>query len=279
MWVAVTMSPLTLPPATMITKHGLIQAIQHHELVLYYQPLFNLASGRFEGVEALIRWNHPSYGLLLPEHFISKAAEWGLMDGVGTWVLETACAQLQAWRAAGLPLARVAVNVHAQQLHDPELLTDLPRLLSQHQLSPDSIELELTEDIIIHDTDKHLIGTIQALKALGVSIALDDFGTGYSSINYLRQLPIDRIKIDRSYVANMLNNTSDTAIIQAMVTLAKSLNLKVVIEGVESYPQLAMLLTHLGLEVQGFYFAKPMKPDEAATFLRYYQNHSFPTVG
>lgn len=263
----------------MITKHLLKQAIQHHELVLYYQPLFNLASGRFEGVEALIRWNHPTYGLLLPEHFIPKAAEWGLMDGVGTWVLETACAQLQAWRAAGLPLARVAVNVHAQQLHDPELLNELPRLLSKHQLTPDSIELELTEDIIIHDTDKHLISTIHALKNLGVSIALDDFGTGYSSINYLRQLPIDRIKIDRSYVANMLNNTSDTAIIQAMVTLAKSLNLKVVIEGVESYPQLAMLLTHLGLEVQGFYFAKPMKADEAATFLRYYQDHSFPTVG
>lgn len=263
----------------MITKHALVHAIQHHELVLYYQPLFNLASSRFEGVEALVRWNHPTHGMLLPEHFLAKAAAWGLMEGLGAFVLETACAQMQAWRKAGLTLARVAVNIHAHQLNNPQLLTELPRLLSKHQLTPDSIELELTEDIIIHDTDKHLISTIHALKALGVCIALDDFGTGYSSINYLRQLPIDRIKIDRSYVANMLNNTSDTAIIQAMVTLAKSLNLKVVIEGVESYPQLAMLLTHLGLEVQGFYFAKPMKPDEAATFLRYYQNHSFPTVG
>lgn len=263
----------------LFTKTELSDAIRQGGMVLYYQPLFNLATGRFEAVEALIRWNHARLGLIQPEDFLPAAIEWGLIVEIGYWALNTAAQQFSAWRAQGITLERVAVNVHVSQLRDRHFLDQLQRILKIAKISPSCLELELTEDVVIHDKAGKLIDLMHTLKGLGVQIALDDFGTGYSSISYLRQLPIDRIKIDKSYIQNILHSPKDSAIIQAMITLANSLSLEVVAEGVESYPQLALLFIHLGLEAQGFYFSKPLPADDVGRFLRYYQYHSFPIAG
>ncbi len=261
------------------TKAELSDAIRQGAMALYYQPLYNLSTGRFEAVEALVRWNHPSLGMVQPDDFLAGAIELGLMVDLGYWVLNAAIQQFSAWQAAGIQLDRIAVNIHASQLRDPNFLEQLQRLLKVSKMSPHCLELELTEDIVVHDKGSALVKLMHELKTLGVHIALDDFGTGYSSISYLRKLPIDRIKIDKSYVQNILHSPKDSAIIQAMITLAGSLNLGVVAEGVESYPQLALLLIHLGLEAQGFYFSKPLSSDDVERFLRYYQYHPFPIAG
>ena len=226
-----------------------------------------------------MRWNHPRLGIIQPDDFMPSILELGLIRELGYWVLSTAVQQFSAWRDEGIELDRIAVNIHVSQLHDSHFLEQLQRLLKKSKMSPHCLELELTEDIVIHDKSGKLMALLHELKKLGVHIALDDFGTGYSSISYLRQLPIDRIKIDKSYIQNILHSPKDSAIIQAIITLARSLSLGVVAEGVESYPQLALLLIHLGLEAQGFYFSKPLSSDDVANFLRYYQYHPFPIAG
>jgi len=256
-------------------KKELLRAIKSQEFVLYYQPQFNLTTAKFDGVEALIRWRHPERGILLPADFISVAEESGLIVRIGEWVVKTACKQNKAWQKKGLPFIRVAVNVSGKQFQQNEFVEFVMQTLQKFQLKPQYLELELTENIIIHDDDEKIIHTIHRLKKLGVQIALDDFGTGYSSISYLKKIPIDRIKIDRTYIQNINANSDDAAIVRAIIALATTLNLEVLAEGVESLRQLEMLISQDCKEAQGFYFSKPLPAEEVEKFLIFYQNNPF----
>lgn len=258
------------------TRAEALGAIKNQQLRLYYQPLYASECRRFTSVEALVRWEHPVHGLLAPFDFLLAMKKLGLETKLGDWVLKTACHQLYEWKMAGLKLDRIAVNVTSRQLCQKDFVDCLMTLLDDSGVKPHELELELTEESLIHDRDQQLLHLIHRLRNLGVHVTLDDFGTGYSSISNLRHIPIDRIKIDKTYIKNMLKNPTDAIIVQAMITLARGLSLRIVAEGVESYPQLVLLLMHEGLELQGYYFSKPLSPEKAKEFLIYYQNHPFP---
>lgn len=261
-----------------LTRAEVLNAVKNHELRLYYQPLYDFRTKRFVSVEALVRWEHPVHGLILPDTFLPMVEKFGVGVKLGDWVLKSACHQFQAWKSVGIQLDRIAVNVTGRQLHQKTFVDDVMSILTYNHMKPYELEFELTEEIIIHDGDDRIAQVVRRLKNLGVHIALDDFGTGYSSISYLRKIPIDRIKIDRSYIKNMLLRSSDEAIVQAIIALAKGMSLRVVAEGVESYPQLILLLMHEGLEAQGYYFSKAISAEEAETFLKHYQEHPFPLI-
>lgn len=256
-------------------KIELLNAIKNHELILYYQPQFNLSTTKFESVEALIRWQHPVKGLLLPNDFIPIAEESGLIVKIGEWSIKKACLQNKLWRDKGLPAIRIAVNVSGRQLQQRDFVEFIMNSLQEANVEAHYLELELTENIIIHDNNKKLISAIQRLKKLGVRLALDDFGTGYSSISHLKKIPIDRIKIDKTYIKNINVNNDDTAIVKAIISLAASLNIQVLAEGVESLKQLNTLLAHECQEAQGFYFSEPLPAEGVEKFLLFYQNKQF----
>lgn len=241
-------------------------AISNNEFFLTYQPQYDLTTGKFVSVEALIRWKHPTKGITLPMDFIPLAEDSGLIVPIGEWVIKTACKQLKSWLDAGLQPIRVAVNVTTKQFRLYNLTQTIRDILAETGLEPKYLELELTENIIINNTD--IIKTIKELKELGVQIVLDDFGTGYSSLNYLRQLPIDRLKIDQSYVQNYDSDRGDDVIMQAIIAMAKSLNLDVLAEGVETQKQLDFLKSMKCTEVQGYYFSQPLTAEELETLLK-----------
>lgn len=256
-------------------KKELLAGLKNLEFVLYYQPQFNLATTKFEGVEALIRWRHPKRGLLLPTEFIPLAEESGMIIRIGEWAIKAACLQNKMWQDKGLPQIRVAVNVSGRQFRHKDFVEFIINMLHEINLKPKYLELEITENIIIHDDDHKVIHAINRLKKLGVQIALDDFGTGYSSISHLKKIPIDRIKIDKTYIKNININSDDAAIVRAIIALATSLNLQVLAEGVESLKQLKMLLSQECKEVQGFYFSEPLSAEETEKFLKFYQDKPF----
>lgn len=232
------------------------QAIAREEFFLLYQPQMDINKDQLVAVEALIRWNHPEKGVILPIDFIPLAEETGLIIPIGEWVLKTACKQNKAWQKAGLPPIRVAVNITTQQLNQYNLVEFVKEVLNETQLDPCYLELELTENSIVSSTTA--ISTINTLKELGIHIALDDFGTGYSGLSYLKNLQLDRLKIDRSFVKNIQINRGDEVIIQAIITMAHSLNLEVLAEGVETEAQMDFLKNLKCGEIQGFYFNKPL---------------------
>jgi diguanylate cyclase (GGDEF)-like protein/PAS domain S-box-containing protein len=240
-------------------------AIANNELILYYQPQIDINQDKLVAVEALIRWKHPRLGMLLPIDFIPLAEESGLIVPIGEWVLRTACRQNKAWQNAGLPPIRVAVNITTQQLNLYNLVDLIKGILEEAQLDPQYLELELTENSIISNTN--VIETINTLKDFGIRIALDDFGTGYSSLSYLKDIHLDRLKIDRSFVQNILTNRGDDVIIQAIITMAASLHLEVLAEGVETEQQLNFLKKQHCGEIQGFYFSKPLSIKEMESVL------------
>jgi diguanylate cyclase (GGDEF)-like protein len=247
-------------------------AVEHGQFELHYQPQCAPESGRIVAVEALIRWPHPELGLVSPERFIPLAEETGLIAPIGRWVLRAACRQLQAWHAAGHTRLVMAVNLSARQF----LAQDIPQLvretLEEHGLPARALELELTETALMHNAES-VRGTLQALKDLGVVLALDDFGTGYSSLNHLRRFPIDAIKIDKSFTAEMASSDDTTAIVRAIVAMARSLGVQTVAEGVENEAQLRFLATLQCDRVQGYHLGRPQpaaeltpslgEPDEA----------------
>lgn len=253
-------------------KIELLSALKNEEFVLYYQPQFNLASGLFEGVEALIRWQHPTKGLLLPMEFISVAEESGLIVRIGEWVLRTACQQTKLWQEMGIPLLRIAVNISARQFKQKDFVELVMQIVKEANLKPQFLELELTENMTFPDDDEKMINAIRRLKKLGVLIALDDFGTGYSSISHLRKIPIDRIKIDKMYIQHIHSKAEDAAIVRAIIVLGQSLNLDVMAEGVETLEQLALLSSQECKEIQGFYFSEPLSSEEVEKFLLIHQN-------
>jgi diguanylate cyclase (GGDEF)-like protein len=236
------------------------------EFQVHYQPLVELASGRVAGLEALVRWRHPRRGLLAPGAFVALAEETGLIVPLGRWVLREACRQARAWQGvAGGHRLLMNVNLSARQLQDPDLATEVARTLAETGLAPNCLELEITESVLMSDAESSG-RALAALQGLGVRLAIDDFGTGYSSLAYLKHLPVDTLKIDRSFVAGVARDPADAAIVGAVVTLARALGLAVTAEGVETAAELAHL-QGLGCDRgQGYYFARPLPP-EAATAL------------
>jgi len=242
-------------------------AVSRGEFVLHYQPVVDLPTGRITEVEALVRWKHPSRGLLSPAEFVGLAEETGLIVPLGRWVLHEACRQTRHWQLAspGNRLA-ISVNLSARQLQQAGLVEEIAAVLRDTRLDPGALRLEITETVVMHDAPTTL-AKLEALKALGIQLAIDDFGTGYSSLGYLKRFPVDTLKIDRSFVKGIGGNVEDSAIVRAVITVAKSLNLSVTAEGIETAEQLEHLRA-LGCDHgQGYYFAKPMASDRVPALL------------
>jgi EAL domain-containing protein (putative c-di-GMP-specific phosphodiesterase class I) len=254
---------LTVPVAERLMLAGqLRRAIEHNELVLHYQPKFDTIDNGIIGAEALVRWNHSQHGLLYPESFLALAEESDIIHLLGDWVLNEACRQLGAWKSAGLQSLPVAINFSAYQFRRSALVQDVQSALARHHIAPQLLEIELTENAIMQNP-RETARTLHLLHKLGVSLSIDDFGTGYSSLNYLKRFPIDKLKIDRSFVEDLPQDLNDSAIVQAIVNLAKSLRLSVIAEGVETQAQLDFLRA-LGCDAyQGYFGGRPM---EAARF-------------
>lgn len=241
-------------------------ALERKEFILYYQPVVDIETRKIVCVEALLRWKHPRRGLLAPSNFIPLAEETGLIIPIGKWVLRTACSQVKALQEIGLPPFPVAVNLSSRQLRQEDLVENILEVLEATRLSPEWLELELTESIADGDADTTR-EAFSTLRRNGVRISIDDFGTGYSSLSYLKRFPIDKIKIDRSFVKDIVTDSDDSAIVKAIVSVAHSLNIKVVAEGVETEEQLQVLHTHGCDEWQGFAFLRPTPLNELAKIL------------
>jgi len=239
------------------------RAIEQQQLQVHYQPKIDVRSGRVRGVEALVRWHHPMLSSISPGRFIPVAEETGLIVPLGRWVLEQACRQQVAWRAAGLGDIVMAVNLSARQCNDPGLLEDVRRIVAETGVAPDRLELEITESLLMHG-DGPGMALLHEFKALGLRLAVDDFGTGYSSLANLKRFPIDTLKIDRAFVRDLEDNEEDQAIAQAIITMGKSLGLHIVAEGVETAAQHVFLRDRGCDEIQGFYFCRPLPADEVA---------------
>src|SRR6266850_2147397 len=237
-------------------ENALRVAPERGELGLHYQPQVEIASGRISGLEALMRWHHPERGLISPAQFIPIAEESDLICSLGEWALVTACRQLFEWDAGGHPAPRVGVNVSARQFHSPGFADMVARSLRERRINPSRLELELTEGVLIDDREE-AVAVLGELKTLGVQIAVDDFGTGYSSLSYLSGLPIDCLKIDRSFVVQTTDGGRDAAISQSIISLGHSLHLRVLAEGVETPEQLEFLRRHGCNEYQGYLFSRP----------------------
>ncbi len=243
------------------------QAIQENQFEVWYQPQWYLSDDTFFGAEALVRWRHPERGLVAPDAFIPIAEEQGLIGTIGNIVLETACADMRRWLDAGLRLKKIAVNVAGAQWREPHTLGTVQRMIERYRLRGDHLELEITESTIMAHTEQTL-GLMDSLKGLGVSISVDDFGTGYSSLSYLKRLPIDRLKIDRSFVMDLPGDSSDEAIVRAVIALGRSLNLRVLAEGVETVEQQHFLARAGCDEAQGYLVSAPMPAAEFQQFMR-----------
>jgi diguanylate cyclase (GGDEF)-like protein/PAS domain S-box-containing protein len=248
-------------------ENGLRLALEREQLSLVYQPQTDIATGRITGMEALLRWQHPDLGLIPPDKFIRIAENSGLIVPIGEWVLRTACRQARKWQDEGLPAVSIAVNVSAVQFRQEGFCELIRRVLRETGLGPQYLELELTESVLLANAEVMLL-VVQELKAMGLTLAIDDFGTGYSSFSYLRQFRVNKFKIDRSFIRDVTVNPDDAAIAAAIISMAKSLRLKVIAEGVETEAQLSFLRKHQCDEIQGYYFSRPLSPEQAADKLR-----------
>jgi diguanylate cyclase (GGDEF)-like protein len=248
-------------------EESLRRALERQEFTLHYQPKVNIKTGAITGAEALIRWTHPSRGSISPAQFIPIAEDCGLILPIGRWVLRHATEQAQAWVDAGLRPTTMAVNVSAMEFRDDDFVRGLFAILDESRLNPRALELELTESVLM----KRVASTafiLQNLRKRGVQVAIDDFGTGYSSLSYLRKFPIDTLKIDQSFVRQIASADGDAAIVTAVIGMARSLKLKVVAEGVETFEELEFLHGHHCEEAQGYYFGRPVPAEQFAKLLQ-----------
>jgi diguanylate cyclase (GGDEF)-like protein/PAS domain S-box-containing protein len=253
--------------ARMELKADLRGALERGELHVAYQPIVDLESAAITGLEALMRWNHPQHGEVAPMDFIPLAEENGLILELGRWILETACRQTREWQgAAGREELSISVNLSGRQVLDPDLATDVGRILAESGLAPHNLILEMTESVLVQDVEA-TVSTLQALKALGVRLAIDDFGTGYSSLSYLRQFPIDILKIDRSFIASLDGSTDSMALVRSILNLSSTLRLETVAEGIEESDQREVLRGLGAQQGQGYLFARPMGPDDLGELL------------
>lgn len=249
----------------LILEMSLHHALERSEFVVYYQPQIDLRTGRMVGAEALIRWQHPERGLVSPLEFIPIAEETGFIVPLNEWVLQTACQQAHQWQKAGYSLT-IAVNLSGIQFNQPGLSQRILQVLEATGLDPSCLDLELTESAVVKNPET-AIATLRELKSLGIKLSLDDFGTGYSSFSYLQQFPFDLLKIDRSFVRNVTEDSKNAAILIAIIQMAHSLNLKVVAEGVETFEQQEFLRQHQCDMMQGYYFSRPVPADSLEKML------------
>jgi EAL domain-containing protein (putative c-di-GMP-specific phosphodiesterase class I) len=245
---------------------ALRHALERNELSLYYQPKVEARSGRVTGIECLLRWQHPSVGLVLPDQLVPLAEETGLIVPIGQWALRAACLQAQKWVGQGLPMFRMAVNLSARQFMSATLLEDVAGTIRETGMDPRWIEFEVTESVMLPDPQQ-AVRLLRNLKAMGVRLTIDDFGTGYSSLAYLKRLPIDCVKIDASFIRGIPVDASDVAITETILAMAASLGLKVVAEGVETHDQARFLERRGCDEMQGYYFSKPLPAEELTAYL------------
>jgi diguanylate cyclase (GGDEF)-like protein/PAS domain S-box-containing protein len=251
----------------MALEGALRSALNQGEFELYYQPQVDLLSGSVVGLEALIRWRHPSLGMVRPDRFIHLAEETGLIVPIGAWVLRTACRQSRAWQHAGYGALRIAVNLSARQFAQPGLVRDIEQVLDETGLAPGCLEIELTESLVMDDVEA-AIRTMWELKSMGVKLSIDDFGTGYSSLSYLRRFPVDVLKIDRSFVRDITSSEDDAAMVSAIIELARGLRMRVIAEGVETEAQLDYLKRRGCDEVQGHVYARAASRADVEAMLR-----------
>jgi EAL domain-containing protein (putative c-di-GMP-specific phosphodiesterase class I) len=247
-------------------ENSLRHALERNEFELHYQPKINLETKAMMGVEALIRWRHPHRGLVPPNQFIPIAEECGFIVPIGRWVLREACRQTKAWQNAGLTPLRVAVNISSVELRAKDFVAGVGAILAETGLDPSCLELELTETFLMQDSNSTGV-VLQGLKEMGVQLALDDFGTGYSSLSFLKRFPIDTVKIDQSFVRDVTTDADDASIVSAVISMAGSLHMRVVAEGVETGEQLAFLQERGCAFGQGYYFSRPMIADEFSQLL------------
>jgi diguanylate cyclase (GGDEF)-like protein/PAS domain S-box-containing protein len=248
-------------------EEGLRRALERQEFELHYQPKVNLTTGAITGAEALIRWLHPTRGLVSPMDFIPVAEDCGLILPIGAWVLREACKQAQAWIDVGLPAMTMAVNVSAIEFRDKNFLSGLVAILAETRVDPRFLELELTESVLMkHATSTAII--LQTLRERGIRVAVDDFGTGYSSLSYLQKFPIDAVKIDQSFIRQISTAGDDTTIVKAVIGMARGLKLRVIAEGVETVEEVAFLRAYRCEEAQGYFFSRPVPPQQFAMLLK-----------
>lgn len=250
----------------MLMANSLHSALEKNELAVEYQPRVNLSTGKIAGVEALLRWNHPKLGCISPEKFIPLAEETGLIVPIGEWVLQTACRQGRAWLDAGYPL-QVAVNLSLRQFRKQDLVASLLAIIEETGFRRDLLEVEITESLMMHDPQS-ILDTLKTVSSHGIKIALDDFGTGYSSLNYLKQFPIDYVKIDKSFVRDIPHDQDSVAIVKTIIAMAKNLRLALIAEGVETEAQRALLQAEGCDDAQGFYFSRPVPAEQIAPLLQ-----------
>ncbi len=247
-------------------QNGLRMALDRNELVLHYQPVVSLTSGRIVGLEALVRWQHAEKGLIMPGAFISVAEETGLILPLGEWVLYTASKQLKHWQQNGQPGLRMAVNVSARQFREPGLVGTIEKALSAADVNPHFLEIEITESIAMESAEV-VVANLEALRSMSIGISIDDFGTGYSSLSYLKRYPINSLKIDRSFVSDVTTNAADAGIVRAVVEMAHGMKLNVIAEGVETKDQFSYLQQYGCDEMQGYWFSKPLPVEALDTLL------------
>lgn len=250
----------------LILENSLRKAIERDELLVYYQPQMNLKTEQIDCLEALVRWKHPDLGLLRPEQFLLIAEENGFISKIDLWVLQSACAQNKAWQNAGLKHIPVSVNLSARELHDPDLIANISRVLGETGLDSAYLEIEVTETNAMYNIERAL-SNMDKLREMGVGLAIDDFGTGFSSLNYLKKLPIKKIKIDKSFVKGVVSDDGDQAIVSAVIAMGKNLKLYIVAEGVEKREQLEFFKSKHCDAVQGFYFSEPLPAKRFNTLL------------
>jgi diguanylate cyclase (GGDEF)-like protein len=248
-------------------RSALREAIDRNQLVLFYQPRVDLASGRIFGVEALLRWFHPTMGTVSPARFIPIAEESGLIEAIGDWVLREACRQRKVWLDAGLPAFRMAINLSAVQMRQPDLVDNVRAVLAGIGLPAECVELEITESVLVENPEA-VVRKLRQLRQMGIAIALDDFGTGYSSLSYIKRFPLDCMKIDQSFVRGIPRDADDVAITRTIIGLARNLGLKTVVEGIETDEQLAFSRAEGCDEFQGYLFSKPVSAEAVEQLLR-----------
>src|SRR5580693_6589454 len=248
-------------------EENLRRALERQEFALHFQPKINLKTGKISGAEALIRWTHPTRGAVSPANFIPVAEDCGLILPIGKWVLREACKQARAWIVAGLPLGSIAVNISAIEFRDEGFLEGVFAILGETGLDPSFLELELTESVLMKRAD-FTASVLQSLRARGIRLAVDDFGTGYSSLSYLTRFPLDALKIDQSFVRQISLETEDTSIVAAVISMGRSLKLRVIAEGVETQQEFAFLKAQHCDEAQGYYFSRPVSVKDFAVLLR-----------
>lgn len=245
----------------LLMENSLRQAMERNELSLHYQPLVNLADGSIAATEALLRWDHPSQGMIPPDRFIPVAEDSGLIVPLGEWVFRQACMQLRKWHDLGVPLRRMVVNLSPRQFRQPQLVQTFCTILSETGVDPRWLGLEITENVIMENAEES-IARLKQLQALGIELSLDDFGTGYSSLSYLKRFPIDKLKIDQSFIHDITTDPNDEAMVAAIIVMAHRLNIRVVAEGVETAAQLNFLREHGCDQYQGYHFSKPLPAEK-----------------